>query len=60
MVFAFSGLSMVLWAHEGSLQGAGARMDQLVDQAGAGIVQTTDQASAAIQNATAAQAQPGA
>jgi len=42
-VFAFATLIVFFWIRDGSLQGAGATMDNLLGKAGSTVVETTDQ-----------------
>lgn len=55
-VFAFATLIIFFWIRDGSLQGAGASMDELLGKTGSGVVETTgeivESTGAAIERAT--------
>ncbi len=42
-VFAFATLVVFFWIRDGSLQGAGASMDNLLGKAGSSVVETTEE-----------------
>lgn len=42
-VFAFATLVVFFWIRDGSLQGAGASMDNLLGKAGSNVVETTEE-----------------